>query len=117
VQNQAVVRVNASVFQHNYNHIQIINHPIIRAGNCSFFNHSFALWLAFESAQEGSQLAVENARFYGPVWRNEWRPAILVERNIQRFSRHLQPDEPMPSSNFKPSSPSMVPSPTPSTRQ
>ncbi len=32
VQNHAVLRVNASLFQHNYNHLQILNHPIIRSG-------------------------------------------------------------------------------------
>jgi len=31
-----------------------------------------------------------------PVWRNEWRPAVLVERNNRRFSRHLAPDMPPP---------------------
>jgi hypothetical protein len=92
VQNCAVLRVNASLFQHNYNHIQILNHPIVRSGNCTFWNHSYALWLAYETAEAGSQLALEDARIYGAVWRNDWRPAALVERNNQRFSRHLAPD-------------------------
>ena len=99
MQNQAILRVNASVFQHNYNHIQIMNHPIVRSGNCTFWNHSYALWLAYETATEGSQLALEHARIYGPVWRNEWRPNILVEVNNQRFSRHLTPDAPASSTS------------------
>ena len=76
-QNMALVRINASLFQHNYNHVQLMNRPIIRLGNCTFWNHSFALWLAHETAVEGSQLAAEDCRFYGPVWRNEWRPGIV----------------------------------------
>ena len=76
-QNMALVRINASLFQHNYNHVQLLNRPIIRLGNCTFWSHSFALWLLHETAVEGSQLAAENCRFYGPVWRNEWRPGIV----------------------------------------
>ena len=94
VQNSALVRVNSSLMQHNYNHIQILNHPIVRAGNCTFWNHSYALWLMVETAMEGTQLAVERCRFHGPVWRNEWRPAVWVDRDNQRLSRYEEPDTP-----------------------